>query len=174
MSGDNEAPPLDHMPISATHLRTKNLKLVPQTLEEVLAMVEAMTPSEKAEVSADWLARLRAPTPPDPWTLGFSMVHLDSNTVVGKCGFKGPPDADGVVEIAYGVSPEHQGKGYATEAAQSMTEYAFSSGKVRVVRAHTLPEPNASTRVLAKCGFHRIGEVIDPEDGPVWRWERDA
>ena len=64
--------------------------------------------------------------------------------------------------------------GYATEAAQSLTEYAFSSGKVRVVRAHTLPEPNASTRVLTKCGFRRIGEVIDPEDGLVWRWERDA
>ena len=137
-------------------------------------MVEAMTPSEKAELSADWLARLHSSTSTDPWTLGFSMVHLDSDVIVGKCGFKGPPAADGVVEIAYGVSPEHQGKGYATEAAQSLTEYAFSSGKVRVVRAHTLPEPNASTRVLTKCGFRRIGEVIDPEDGLVWRWERDA
>ena len=137
-------------------------------------MVEAMTPSEKKELSADWLARLRSSTTADPWTLGFSMVHLDSDVVVGKCGFKGPPAADGVVEIAYGVSPEHQGKGYATEAAQSMTDYAFSSGEVRVVRAHTLPEANASTRVLTKCGFRRIGEVIDPEDGLVWRWERDV
>ena len=154
-------------------MQTKNLKLVPQTLEEVRAMVERMTPSEKAELSADWLARLRAATPPDPWTLGFSLVHLDSDTVVGTCGFKGPPGADGVVEIAYGVHPEHQGRGYATEAAQSLTDYAFSSGKVRVVRAHTRPEPNASTRVLAKCGFRCIGEVIDPEDGLVWRWERD-
>ena len=174
MSEDNEAPPFDHLPMSATRLQTRNLKLLPQTVEEVRAMVEAMTPSEKAELSADWLARLRASTPPDPWTLGFSMVHLDSDVVVGKCGFKGPPAADGVVEIAYGVSPEYQGQGYATEAAQSLTDYAFSSGKVRVVRAHTLPEPNASTRVLTKCGFRRIGEVTDPEDGLVWRWERDA
>jgi [ribosomal protein S5]-alanine N-acetyltransferase len=173
MSEDNEAPPLDHLPMSETRLQTKNLKLIPQTLEDARAMVERMTPSEKAELSADWLARLHASTSADPWTLGFSMVHLDSNAVVGTCGFKGPPAADGVVEIAYGVSPEHQGKGYATEAAQSLTEYAFSSGKVRVVRAHTLPEPNASTRVLTKCGFRRIGDVIDPEDGLVWRWERD-
>jgi RimJ/RimL family protein N-acetyltransferase len=173
MSGDNKVAQLHNLSMSATHLRTKNLKLVPQTLQEVLAMVEAMTPSEKAELSADWLARLRDSTPPDPWTLGFSMVHLNSDAVVGKCGFKGPPAADGMVEIAYGVSPEYQGKGYATEAAQSMTDYAFSSGKVRVVRAHTLPDPNASTRVLTKCGFRRIGEVIDPEDGLVWRWERE-
>jgi hypothetical protein len=26
--------------------------------------------------------------------------------------------------------------------------------------------------VLEKCGFERIGAVIDPEDGQVWRWER--
>jgi ribosomal-protein-alanine N-acetyltransferase len=163
----------DHSPMSATHMQTKSLKLVPQTLEEVRAMVEAMTPSEKAELSADWLARIRASTSADPWTHGFSLVHRDSDTVVGKGGFKGPPAADGVVEIAYGVTPDYQGKGYATEAAQALTAYAFSSGKVRVIRAHTRPEPNASTRVLAKCGFRRIGEVIDLVDGLVWRWEMD-
>ncbi len=137
-------------------------------------MVGAMTPSERAELSADWLARLRTSTSADPWTHGFSLVHRESDTVVGKVGFKGPPGADGVVEIAYGVSPDHQGKGYATEAAEALTAYAFSSGQVRVVRAHTLPESNASGRVLTKCGFRHIGEVIDPEDGLVWRWEKQG
>jgi hypothetical protein len=56
-------------------MQTKSLKLVPQTLEEVRAMVEAMTPSEKTELSADWLALLRASTASDPWTHGFSFVH---------------------------------------------------------------------------------------------------
>src|SRR5207247_9533583 len=87
-------------------------------------------------------------------------------------GCKGPASADAVVDMSYGGKPDHQGKGYATEAAQALTAYAFSSGKVRVVRAHTRPEPTASSRVLVKCGFRRIGEVIDPEDGLVWRWER--
>ena len=155
------------------HMQTKSLKLVLQTIEEARAEVEAMSPADRAHVSADWFARLGALTSPDPWTLGFSLVHRDSETVVGSTGFKGPPTADGMVEISYGVNPEHQGKGYATESAQALTAYAFSSGKVRVVRAHTRPEPNASTRVLVKCGFRRIGEVIDPEDGLVWRWEKN-
>jgi hypothetical protein len=43
---------------------------------------------------------------------------------------------------------------------------------VKLIRAHTLPQINASTRILTKCGFDRIGEMIDPEDGLVWRWER--
>ena len=159
--------------MTATHVETKRLKLIPKTHEEVCAMVEAMSASDKAQLSAEWLARLYASTVADPWTHGFSMLHRDSNAIVGTCGFKGPPEADRMVEIAYGVSPDQQGKGYATEAAEALTTYAFSSGNVSVVRAHTWPQPNASTRVLTKCGFRRIGEVIDPEDGLVWRWERD-
>ena len=152
-------------------MKTRNLKLVPKTLAEVHASIEAMTPADRAQLSADWLALLHASTSADPWTHGFSILLRDSDTAVGSAGFKGPP-ADGVVEIAYGLNPEYQGKGYATEAAEALTAYAFDSGKVRVVRAHTLPESNASGRVLTKCGFQRIGEVIDPEDGLVWRWEK--
>ncbi len=135
-------------------------------------MVEAMTPSEKAELSADWLALLRCSTSADPWIHGFSIVHRDSDMVVGNAGFKGPPTADGIVEIAYGVDPDYQGKGYATEAAAALTAYAFNSDQVLVVRAHTRPDPSASTGVLTKCGFRQVGEVIDPEDGLVWRWEK--
>jgi ribosomal-protein-alanine N-acetyltransferase len=153
-------------------MQTTSLTLVPLTLEEVHAMICAMSPAEKAQLSADWLARVHASTSADPWTHGFFIVHRETGTTIGRCGFKGPPEADGVVEIAYGVEPDQQGKGYATEAAEALVNYAFASGSVRVVRAHTLPDPNASTRVLTKCGFRRVGEVIDPEDGLVWRWER--
>lgn len=135
-------------------------------------MVQAMSPAEQAQLSGDWLAQLHASTSADPWVTGFFIVQRETGTAVGKCGFKGPPAADGVVEIAYGVDPEQQGKGYATEAAEALVIYAFGSAGVRVVRAHTLPTSNASTRVLTKCGFHYVGEVIDPEDGLVWRWER--
>ena len=126
-------------------------------------MFEAMSPSERAMVSADWLARLQAATSDDVWSHGFSLMHQRDNINVGQAGFTKPPAADGVVEIAYGVAPAYQGKGLATEAAQALVAFAFSSGRVRVVRAHTLPEANASTRVLTKCGFQHIGEVVDPE-----------
>ena len=158
--------------MSATNLQTKRLKLVPQTIEEVRAMIEGLSSSEKAAMSADWVARFQAATAADPWIHGFSLVLRENDLVVGKGGFKAPPTPDGVVEIAYVVSPDHQGKGYATEGAAALAAYAFDSGQVQVVRAHTLPEPNASTRVLTKCGFRYIGEAIDPEDGLVWRWEK--
>ena len=135
-------------------------------------MIEAMTPADRAEVSADWLARVTNSTSADPWTHGFSLVRREDGVVVGQGGFKGPPSEEGMVEIAYVVDPEHQGQGYATEAAEALTVFAFGDATVRTVRAHTRPEPNASTRVLTKCGFQNLGEVIDPEDGLVWRWEK--
>jgi RimJ/RimL family protein N-acetyltransferase len=92
--------------------------------------------------------------------------------VIGSAGFKGAPDASGMVELGYGIVPAYEGRGYATEVATMLVAWAFASGEVRVVRAHTLPETNASTRVLGKCGFGFEGEVEDPEDGRVWRWER--
>lgn len=142
------------------------------TREEVLASIDAMPPSERVEVSAEWLARIRGSSLVDPWTYGFSWACRNSDSVVGKGGFKGPPSADGVVEIAYGVFPDHQGKGYATEGVQALVAWALSSGQVRVVWAHTFAEANASARVLTKCGFVKLGEVMDPEDGRVWRWEK--
>jgi len=148
--------------MSGTVIDTENLRLVGREPAEVLAWIDSMSPSDRAEVSADWLARVRGATSADPWICGFSMVHRESGAVVGSCAYKSPPDSDGVVEIAYGVEPEHQGRGFATEAAQAMAAYALASGQVRIVRAHTRPEPNASTRVLSKCGFEYVGEVVDP------------
>ena len=136
-------------------------------------MIEAMSPADKAQLSADWLALFQASSAADPWVHGFRLVHQDSGIVVGTCSFKGPP-ADGVVEIAYGVDLDQQGQGYATEAAQALVTYACGSAEVRVVRAHTLPESNASQRVLGKCGFRHVGEFIDPDDGLVWRFEKAA
>jgi RimJ/RimL family protein N-acetyltransferase len=147
------------------------MRLVLKTPEEVHAAIETMDAADKAQLSADWLARLRASTSPDPWVHGFSMVQLDTGITVGQCSFKGPPDTDGVVEIAYAVASDQESNGYATEAARALVAYAFSIDQVTRVRAHTLPASNASKRVLAKCGFQYVGDINDPEDGLVCRFE---
>jgi RimJ/RimL family protein N-acetyltransferase len=123
----------------------------------------------RVQISPHWLALLEKSATQDPWIHGFNVVN-DAGVAVGLACFKGPP-VDGVVEIAYATAPEHQRKGYATAAARALAEYAFQSGKVRVVRAHTLPDGVASQHVLAKAGFGKVGEWVDPEDGLVWRFE---
>ncbi len=157
------------MPIPA--IETARLNLVLQSPDELRASIATMPPEVKAELSPAWLAQVENATAADPWIHGFTMIEKESGNPVGQCGFKGPP-ARGVAEIAYGVNPDRQGRGYATEAAAALTAFAFADSRVTHVGAHTLPEINASTQVLAKCDFKHIGEVIDPEDGLVWRWEK--
>ena len=90
--------------MTAMPLHTERLRLVPSTPEEVRAQIARMDARDKAELSAAWLALLDAATTIDPWVLGFSIVLAATGDVIGSCGFKGPPDSDGMVEIAYGTS----------------------------------------------------------------------
>jgi RimJ/RimL family protein N-acetyltransferase len=168
-------------------IETANLLLRPYAAEELLAMIEqpetfeGLTgfPASPAlrgflvsdDVSPAWTASLRTIQGCDPWRLGFGVIDKESRIVIGGASFKGPPDTNGMVEIAYGIVPSFEGRGYATESARALIAYAQKNEAVRQIIAHTLPEANASTHVLKKCGFAFAGEVIDPEDGRVWRWE---
>ena len=111
----------------------------------------------------------RSERPPTDWR-DYFFVHPRERTLVGNGGFAGDPDDSGVAEIGYEVAPEHQNRGYATEAARAMIGYAFAHEEVRAVVAHTLAETNASNAVLRKAGMSLVAEVDDPEVGKVWRW----
>jgi hypothetical protein len=52
---------------------------------------------------------------------------------------------------------------------EALVGLAARSGATTVI-AHTLPENNASNGALRAEGFGFSGQVLDPEDGPVWRW----
>jgi RimJ/RimL family protein N-acetyltransferase len=123
---------------------------------------------EVGAATAAFLARVGGETRWGP----FLAMDTESRLVVGTCGYKGPPDADGAVEIAYFTLPVYERRGYATAMAALLTSRAGAAPPARTVRAHTLPERNASVRILEKLGFAHLGQVVDPEDGPVWRWER--
>ena len=171
-------------------MRESRISLIPQTPEHSRALLEGSEAYEDCfgfrvadgvreflagpEVSAEFLARLQEATIADPWKDGFAILHLADKIIIGLCGFTGPPGADETVEIAYGIAPLYQSRGHASEAAQALIDYAVTSGQVRTIRAHTLPEESASTKVLRKCGFSFIGEVNHPEDGVVWQWELPA
>jgi RimJ/RimL family protein N-acetyltransferase len=101
-----------------------------------------------------------------PWCYNFARFGKQP---LGIGLFKGPP-ADGVVEIAYLAFIGARRRGAATAIASQLVSIARGHGMKRVV-AHTLRENNPSTLVLTANGFMGPTEVVDPEDGPVWRWE---
>ena len=160
-----------HLP---RHLRA--LLRGPQEFENIAGLrVADGIRSQLLSASPDFLKKVENGREPDPWRFGFAVIHKLDNVLIGICGFPGPPDSSGVVEIAYGIAPAYQSKGYATEVANAMVDFVSRDARVRTICAHTLAETNASTRVLEKCGFKKTGETTDPENNlPVWKWERSA
>lgn len=107
----------------------------------------------------------------EPVWSGYFAIDDTDHFVCGCGGFKGNPDAEGRVELAYFTHPDYENAGYATALAGELVKIARGHAPaVRGVLAHTLPERNASCRVLEKNGFVFVGPVEDPDDGHVWRW----
>ena len=104
-----------------------------------------------------------AQRPWGPWQVRVA----DTGLVVGGAGSHGEPDADGTVEIGYGVAPEWQGRGVATAAVEQLMVIARAVGARRMV-AGTDPANVPSGRVLEKSGFTRVADV----DGE-FRWSLD-
>ena len=169
-------------------IKTKDLDLVPYTPADLLALVNGAAEFRGSfgfpaadglrefllgpEVSGGYLDMLRSSTESDIWRHGFALVDRTDHVVVGNAAFVGPPNRTGEVEIAYAVVPSFEGRGYATQAAAALTQLALADDRVKTVIAHTLPETNASTRILEKNGFTLAGEIDHPDDGLIWRWEK--
>ena len=102
----------------------------------------------------------------EPW---ISYYLKDGVEIVGICAFKGPPNSDNKVEIAYGTFEQFQGKGYGNKMCALLKDIALACSGI-IVTARTLPQLSASTSILTKNGFHCKGLVNDPEDGEVWEW----
>ena len=169
-------------------IRTKDLDLVSYSPADLLALVEGAAEFRSSfglpaadglrdfllgpEVSAGYIDMLRSSPEPDVWRHGFALVDREEGLVVGNAAFVGPPNDAGEVEIAYGVVPSFEGRGFATQAAAALTQFAFADHRVKAVVAHTLCEENASTRILKKNGFEFETEFEHPEDGLIWRWRK--
>ena len=94
------------------------------------------------------------------WGIWLMLLPAEG-TLAGDIGFKGPPGADGTVEIGYSVLPAWQGRGFATEAARALVAWAQAQPRVRRVVAESLADNAASIRVLEKAGFRRTGQRDD-------------
>jgi len=106
--------------------------------------------------------RLRRDPASCVWSTRLLIPKDGENVVVGSVVLNGPPDASGSVGIGYGVESQSQGKGFATEGARAVMDWALQQSSVRRVTATTLPWHAASLRVIHKLGMS-FCENVDHE-----------
>ena len=121
-------------------------------------------------IDLSWhLKALRADSSQLQWRIRV-IVERSTNTVVGSINLKGPPDEDGDVEIGWGLNEEVRGKGYATEAAAAVMQWAFRQADVRSVSA-TVPDDNKpSQQVARRVGLTRTTAIR--RNLPLWKCVR--
>jgi len=92
------------------------------------------------------------------WFTSWEIVLKKENRIIGGLCFKGCPDEKGRVEIGYGMQDEYRCKGYATEAAKELINWAFSFNNVTEVITETEKDNLPSHRVLEKIGMQKYEE----------------
>lgn len=138
-------------------------------LFEILGDAETMRwyprPYTRDEVD-DWIARQL-----ERYRNGSGLLALvleDSGAFVGDCGLVWQ-EVEGVLEpeVGYHVHRDHQGRGYATEAARAIRDYAFEGLDCDHVISMIRPENLPSRRVAEKNGL-TVDRVVFWRDYDHW------
>ena len=116
----------------------------------------------------------------------LAVLLRESGALIGSCGVRRKPDDDTEADIGFELSPEHWGRGYATEAARAMADFAFRDLGVTRLSSWCIAENVVSARVLEKIGMSLEGRLPAAErfKGRDWdmllygmtreRWESAA
>lgn len=149
-------------------IETKRLLIHVATQEEMRSLIAKQTDQELIKAYGEMLQECL--DHPEDWHWYATWcIETKSGEHIGDLCFKGL-NADGSVEIGYGITDENQGYGYATEAVEGAVDWALKQPKVNRVEAETDSENRKSQRVLEKCGF--VSSGIMGEEGPRFYIER--
>jgi RimJ/RimL family protein N-acetyltransferase len=135
-----------------------------------------------AAVPEDWpppggllrmrLDQLRADPAIQPWLLRGLVLRAERR-MIGHAGFHAAPGgahlepyAPGGAELGYSVFERDRGRGYATEAATALIDWAQRAHGVTGFVLSIRPDNAPSLRIARRLGFVRVGAHVDPEDGP--------
>ena len=95
--------------------------------------------------------------------LSVAVVERASGTTVGDLAFHWVSERDRTAEVGFVFDPRHQGKGFATEAARAVVDWAFGVAGMHRVIGRTEARNAASSRVLEKLGMRLEAHFVENE-----------
>lgn len=145
-------------------LETKRLTLRQPALADVKAI---------AAIVGDKRVSINLRRVPHPYTLDDATDFVTSSANSGETVFlvknADEPiglvglswETEGVPELGYCFGVDHWGKGYATEAAQSVIDFGFQEFSIERMTSGARVVNTASRHVLEKCGFNWTGVELN-------------
>jgi ribosomal-protein-alanine N-acetyltransferase len=152
-------------------LETERLLLRYMTPEDIQSLVDLWTDADvtyfmggprEIKTLTQNLEETTANPLAEPYDL-WPVVEKSTGKVIGHCGLL-DKDVDGTkeFELVYVLAKSVWGKGYATEIARALRDYAFTfCGLTRLI-ALIEPENVASEKVAVNAGMRFVKEVIRP------------
>jgi RimJ/RimL family protein N-acetyltransferase len=95
--------------------------------------------------------------------LSAAVVERESGITVGDVGMCWVSERDKTAEIGFIFDPRRQGKGFATESARALVDWAFGAARLRRVVGRTEARNTASSRVLEKLGMRLEAHFVENE-----------
>jgi len=98
----------------------------------------------------------------EKWKAGeffvFSIYNKEAGECVGRIIIR-PEGKKDVWNIGYWMHPNHQGKGYTTEAVKAVIDCGFSVLQAKKITSAHASWNEASGKVLRKAGFTHVGHT---------------
>lgn len=131
----------------------------PRTLEQTKELLAVKLAGFHFEVEETWISAV--------------VVERASGSYVGDVSLHWVSELHRQGEVGYMIAGEHQGRGFATEAAPPLLAFAFDTMGLHRVVGRIEPRNVGSARVLEKLGMRREADLVENE----WvkgEWQSEA
>lgn len=105
------------------------------------------------EQFVEMMTRIQLNTP-GTW-FQLAICPRDTGGLVGDLGLRFPHEQDHEVEFGITLAPEHQGRGFATEALEAVFTYLFDTLAKQRIFGSVDPRNSDSIRLMERLGMRR-------------------
>jgi RimJ/RimL family protein N-acetyltransferase len=139
----------------ALHEMRSNPEVVRYLYDDPFTLDESRASLERKMAATGWSA--------EGDLVGAAVVARESGLLVGDVGVFWRSERDRTAEVGFIFDPRHQGKGFATEAAGALVDWAFTGAGMHRVIGRTEARNVASARVLEKLGMRLEAQFVENE-----------
>lgn len=144
-------------------IRTERLHIRPLNYYELVSRVYSfsgmITNEEEQENVIEYTLKPMKKAPEELHKFYTFWVAEHNGEEVLECGFICPPTEQNVVEVFCYTRPEHQKKGYGTEAIKGLVRFSEAFKNIKYVCASVAKDNRPSQKMFIKNGFEYLTDT---------------